>query len=205
MKPKQISNNILLIGFMGSGKSSIGRQLALNQKRRFVDTDKEITDAYQLTISAIFSQQGEEGFRNLESNILRCLADQHGIILATGGGIILREENRILLRKMGIIVWLDATADTLFKRAICSQVRPLLYGESSWERFNSLLAFRKRLYHEIADLYIDSSNLNQAQTILKIIDAIADWQQVHSHSDYSLTSSMRRDVLPAYINSSHQD
>lgn len=174
-------NNILLVGFMGAGKSSIGIQLALNQKKRFVDTDEEITNDCKLAISAMFSKRGEEEFRRWESRILKRLASQKGMILATGGGIVLRKENRILLRKMGIIIWLDATEDILFKRATRSKERPILQGKSPRKKFNSLLAFRRSLYQEVADLYIDSSSLNHEETMRQIIGAIAGWRPSPHH------------------------
>jgi len=182
MQTRQVLENILLIGFMGSGKSSVGRRLAISQRRRFIDTDEEIVDTCGLDVCAIFSHGGEEKFRSWESSVLCRLSNQQGMVLSTGGGIVLREENRVLLRKMGIIIWLDAAANILFKRAMRSKERPLLQSERPRERFNSLLDSRRDLYRGLADLYIDSSCLNHKEVMLKIVEGLADWR----HKDSSV-------------------
>ena len=163
---------------MGSGKSSVGRRLAAKQGRDFLDTDAEvIAAAGGISISNIFAQEGEEGFRNRESDALRNLVSRQGIVLATGGGLILREENRSLLRKLGIVVWLYALPDILFERVMRSRKRPLLQVENPREEFDSLLATRKDFYLKSADFSIDSSHLNHDETALKVLDAIAEWKR----------------------------
>lgn len=182
MQPGQVLDNILLIGFMGSGKSSVGRQLAISQGKRFIDIDKEIVDACGLALCTLFYREGEEGFRDWESCTLRRLSGQQGMILSTGGGIVLREENRVLLRKMGIVVWLDATVDTLFERAMRSKERPLLQGEENpWKKFTSLLDLRRGLYRGLSDLYIDSSHLTHEEVTSKIMEDVATWKHNSAH------------------------
>ncbi|WP_158404390.1 shikimate kinase [Candidatus Xiphinematobacter sp. Idaho Grape] len=176
MQPGLALNNILLIGFMGSGKSSIGRRLAAFQRRRFVDTDKEVVDICGSAICTLFSLRGEEEFRSWESGVLHRLSSQQGMVLSTGGGIVLLEENRVLLRRMGIVVWLDAAADVLFERAMRSQERPLLQGKNPREKFNSLLDARRNLYRGLADLYVDSSRLSHEGAALKIVEGITGWK-----------------------------
>ncbi len=157
---------------MGSGKSSIGRRLAAKQKKPFVDTDAEIAATAGISIRKIFTQEGEEVFRNRETAVLRSLAHRKGIILATGGGIILREENRRLLREIGLVIWLYARSDILFARAMRSRKRPLLQVENPWETFESLLASREALYRKSANFQVDSSYLNHDEAASKILEFV---------------------------------
>ena len=110
--------NIVLIGFMGCGKSSIGRRLASSIGYTFTDSDDLITERHGRSISEIFASQGEEIFRNLETQELRGLTEHQNIVLATGGGAILRKENRELLHLIGRVVWLHANPETLFTRTM---------------------------------------------------------------------------------------
>ncbi|PWU11935.1 MAG: shikimate kinase [Verrucomicrobia bacterium] len=163
-------NNLVLIGFMGSGKSSVGRRLAAKQGRSFLDTDAEIVTEAGMSIRKIFSLEGESAFRDRETNILRRLVDYEGIVLATGGGIVLQEENRHLLRRIGPVIWLYAKTDILFERAMRSQKRPLLLVENPRIKFESLLAEREALYRKSADFQVDSSYLNHEETAAKILE-----------------------------------
>ena len=118
--------NFVLVGFMGCGKTTVGRRLASMTGHRFVDADELIVKDQKKSISAIFAEKGEEGFREIEERVIADLVGVAGIILSTGGGAILREANRISLKKIGIIIWLDAQPEVLFERAIRSGRRPLL-------------------------------------------------------------------------------
>lgn len=157
---------------MGSGKSSIGRKLAAKQKKRFLDTDEAIVVSTDMTIRKIFAQEGEEGFRNRESYILRSLIHHQGIVLATGAGIIVRKENRVLLQCIGTIIWLTAKPDILFERAIRSHKRPLLQVENPREKFDSLLAAREEFYRKTANLQVDSSYLDHNEVVRKILEML---------------------------------
>lgn len=151
--------NIVLVGFMGCGKSSVGRRLAWSTGHRFLDTDELVVKAAGLSIPQIFSQRGEAAFRELESAALTELSGVCGIVLSTGGGAILSEDNRILLRKIGVVAWLDADEDVLFERASRSGRRPLLQTENPRARFDALLADRRSLYSDVSDFRIDSTGL----------------------------------------------
>lgn len=167
-----VHNNLVLIGFMGSGKSSVGRRLATKQRKSFVDTDAEIVADAGMSIQKIFSQEGEPSFRIRETKVLQRLVDYEGIVLATGGGIILREENRNLLHRIGPVIWLYAKPDILFERAMRSRKRPLLLVENPRERFESLLAEREALYRKSADVHVDSSYLDHEETAAKILEKL---------------------------------
>lgn len=161
--------NLVLIGFMGCGKSSVGRRLAGLTGHRFVDTDELIIQAEGRSITDIFAQEGEEYFRSAETRALQGVIGQNGIILSTGGGLILRLENREILRQIGIVAWLDARPEILFERASRSGKRPLLQTENPWQTFMNLLDSRRDIYTGTADFRIDSSDLGHddvAQTLL---------------------------------------
>ena len=168
-----MNSNIVLIGFMGCGKSSIGRRLAKRMNYRFLDSDDLIiTRAHGTSISELFAEEGEESFRERESAELRELVDAKDIVLATGGGAILREENRALLHRIGRIVWLHADPEILFERASRNRKRPLLNVENPRSAFNALLESRIPIYESTADIQIDATGLPHEQTIEEIIRAL---------------------------------
>jgi len=155
---------------MGSGKSSVGRRLASITGHRFVDTDDLVTERAGRTIPEIFASGGEEAFRDLESAALADLPGICGLVVATGGGIVLREENREALRRIGIVAWVDASPDVLFSRVSRNNRRPLLQTENPRETFDAILSARRAIYGEAADLRVDSSDLSHdaaAHTLLE--------------------------------------
>lgn len=162
--------NLVLIGFMGSGKSSVGRRLSGLTGHRFVDVDELITQAEGRSIPEIFTQRGENHFRDLEQRALEDLVGVCGIVLSTGGGLVLRPANRETLKRIGIVAWLDADPEILFERAMRSGRRPLLQTEDPKETFHALLSVRRNLYEITADFRVDSSRLSHddvAQTLLE--------------------------------------
>jgi shikimate kinase len=161
--------NIVLIGFMGCGKSSVGRRLASLTGHRLVDSDELVAQSEGCTISEIFALAGEEEFRKLESRVLAGLVGVAGIVLATGGGAVLAEANRAVLKKIGTVAWLDADPDVLFERATRSNRRPLLQTDDPRATFDRLLASRRPIYEDVADFRMDSTGLAHevvAQTLL---------------------------------------
>jgi shikimate kinase len=152
--------NIVLVGFMGCGKSSVGRRLSALTGHRLMDTDACIVKKEGLSIPKIFSLRGEAGFRAVEAEVLADLVGVCGIVLATGGGIVVPEHNRDLLRHIGVIGWLDADEDTLFERATRSARRPLLQTDNPRSRFHELLEARKPLYAQLAHFHIDSTGMD---------------------------------------------
>lgn len=162
--------NVVLIGFMGCGKSSVGRRLASLTGHRFVDTDELVVQAENKSIPEIFAAVGEEGFRGIEERAIADLIGVAGIVLATGGGAVLRESNRSAMKKIGAVAWLDADPDALFERASRSQRRPLLQTENPRKTFDELLASRRRIYEGVADFRLDSTGLGHDEVAQSILE-----------------------------------
>lgn len=155
---------------MGCGKSSVGRRLSGLTGHRFVDLDELITQSDGRSISEIFSHRGESYFRDLEQRALEDLVGVCGIVLSTGGGLVLRPANRETLKRIGIVAWLDADPEILFERAMRSGRRPLLQTDDPKGTFDELLGVRRNLYEMAADFRVDSSRLSHdeaAQTLLE--------------------------------------
>jgi shikimate kinase len=170
---RDMTSNIIFIGFMGCGKSSIGRRVAHRLGHQFLDSDELIAARAEMSISDIFSLEGEAGFRLRETAELKTLAGSSNIVLATGGGAILNPVNRDLFHQLGLVIWLHAEPDTLFERASRNRKRPLLEVENPRSTFFSLLESRIPLYGGMADLKIDATGLSHEQTVEKIIQQIA--------------------------------
>lgn len=154
--------NIVLIGFMGTGKSAVGRALARRTGFRHLDTDREIEQAAGKTIPEIFAAEGEAVFRARETALLVSLAGEDGpLILSTGGGTSVRPENAALLKQIGIVVWLQVTPEAILSRVARSlHDRPLLaaYQDDPLGRIESLLAQRSPVYAALADVVLDTSD-----------------------------------------------
>ena len=155
---------------MGCGKSSVGRRLSGLTGHRFVDTDELIVQSEGRNIPEIFSQNGEDYFRDVEQRSLEKLVGVCGIILSTGGGLVLRPANRQTLKKIGIVAWLDASPDALFERAMRSGKRPLLQTEDPRKTFDDLLSVRQEVYVLTADFRIDSTRLSHDQAAQMLLD-----------------------------------
>lgn len=165
-------DNVILTGFMGTGKSSLGKMLATRLGRPFVDIDKKIEDEAQLTIPKIFEQFGEAHFRELERSAVRELVKRRGLVIATGGGTIKNEENLRLLKSSGVLVCLTATPEEIFRRTARRGERPVLDGggKERLETIKRLLAERKKFYDR-ADYHVDTTEWSPIQ----IIDAICKY------------------------------
>ncbi len=176
LKTKSKPKNLILIGMMGSGKSSIGIQLAETLKADFIDTDQLIETKYDLIVNLI-EQKGEEFFRNIESQILQDLNQEkfsQNRIIATGGGTVLRAENHKILKQLGLIIWLKAEPATILNRLIKqkNENRPLLKSFSEAEKLNkikNILQMRESLYAELADLVIDTDKIKNQNDITENI------------------------------------
>ena len=163
------SRSIVLIGMMGAGKSAVGRCL----QRRFgfsrFDTDQMVTSKFGMPILEIFSKHGEDKFRDAETETLQALAASGPAVIVTGGGIILREQNLDLLRRLGAVVWLQADEATLFKRASRTGNRPLLQHKNPRDAFAQMLQARLPLYAKVADIRVDTSMLTGEEVALAIL------------------------------------
>lgn len=147
--------NIVLIGFMGSGKTTVGIRLSYRMRMPFLDTDKEIERRQGRWIKDIFAADGEEGFRRLETDCLRQLAERcRGHIVSTGGGLPMREENRVLLKKLGTVLYLKAEPETIYGRLKGDENRPLLQGANPEEKIRRLMAEREAGYQAAADVVL---------------------------------------------------
>lgn len=171
---KERGDAIVLIGFMGAGKSSVGRTLARMTGLPRFDTDEIVAARFGLTVSQIFETQGEEVFREAEAAALRELAGKRGAIITTGGGILLRPENTDLVRQLGTVVHLRANEETLFRRINRRTTRPLLRTENPRATLTELLRVRKPLYEAAADIEVDTSLLTHDEVAKKISNHIAN-------------------------------
>src|SRR4051812_41315303 len=165
---------IVLVGFMGAGKSSVGRTLARATGLPRFDTDEMIGARFGLTVAEIFEKHGEEVFREAEAEALRELAGKGAAIVVTGGGMVLRPENRRLLRRLGTVIHLSADEETLFKRISRRATRPLLRTENPRATVTGLLAMRLPLYREVEDVEVDTTLLSHdevAERILKSVES----------------------------------
>ncbi|MDD2883795.1 MAG: shikimate kinase [Dechloromonas sp.] len=151
--------NIYLIGLMGAGKTTVGRQLAKRLGRPFYDSDHEIVERTGVPIPTIFEIEGEDGFRRREAQTIAELTEGDGIVLATGGGVVLREENRQRLHDTGWAVYLNVPPVMLFQRTRHDRNRPLLQVDDPLARLEELHAQRDPLYRETAHLVVDGSHL----------------------------------------------
>ncbi len=144
---------------MGSGKTSIGRLVAHRLGFQFVDTDAIIVERVGMPVAEIFARHGEAWFREQESAALRSLGIVNRAVISTGGGVVLRDDNRALLRELGFVAWLTASEDVLFERVSRNKKRPLLHTSDPRTTVHELLAKRRPLYTEAAQFTVDSSEL----------------------------------------------
>jgi len=161
-------SNIYLIGAMGSGKSAVGRALAVRTGKRFLDTDQEIERRTGVDIPYIFEKEGEAGFREREREVIADLTQQRGIVLATGGGTVLAESNRNCLAETGIVVYLETTVEEQLRRTRRSANRPLLNQNDPRAVLEKLRAQRQHLYEEIADYSFDTTG-RRVKTVAALI------------------------------------
>ena len=153
MKPE---GNIILVGMMGAGKTTVGRLLARRLKRPFFDCDEQIERRCGVRIAVIFEIEGEAGFRTREAQVIAELCAQDHVVLATGGGAVLAEENRRRLAARGTVVYLHARPGSLWLRVRHDRNRPLLATPDPQQRLEELYAQRDPLYREVADLVMDT-------------------------------------------------
>lgn len=163
--------NIVLTGFMGTGKTAVGKILARRLGLVLVDVDAEIERERKTTIKEIFGQFGEAGFRDIESAAIEKLSAMKNAVLSTGGGAVLRADNMDALRKNGVIVCLAASPETILRRTGANKNRPLLQVDDPLQKIKELYEFRKP-YYEKADIIINTDNMSPAQVAEEIIKAM---------------------------------
>ena len=163
---------MVLIGLMGSGKSTIGRLVAHSLGFEFVDTDHLITDAAHRNIPQIFASEGEAGFRKRETEALRSLTGKQGNVIATGGGIVTVPENLALLRQLGFVVWLNADPATLYLRTAHSHDRPLLRNADPAGTLRDLLEKRGPLYEGLCDMKITTDDFSTEEIAYGLAETV---------------------------------
>lgn len=172
MSQKNRQENIVLIGFMGSGKTSVGIKLSYQMKKALEDTDKIIERREGRSINDIFAEDGEAYFREKETELLRELTHTlHNEILSVGGGTPLRKENRSLLKQIGTVVYLRIRPETVYERLKGDDTRPLLRGENPLQRITRLMEQRKDIYEEAADVIVDVDGLEMEEVLSRIMEA----------------------------------
>jgi len=169
-----IAGNIFLVGPMGAGKSTVGRQLAKALKRSFYDSDREIEKRTGVSISWIFEMEGEEGFREREKKVIAELTCLKNIVLATGGGAILADENRRALRAQGHVVYLAASEEQVLKRTGKDKNRPLLQTEDPKKKIIELLEKRDPLYQNVADVVLRTGEQSIQHTVSMVIKQLEE-------------------------------
>lgn len=162
-------SNLILIGFMGSGKTTVGIQLSYRLRMTMVDTDKIIEREQNCTIREIFERDGEETFRKLETGCLKSLLkNSKDQIISVGGGLPMREENHSLLKKLGTVIYLRVTKETVYERLKNDSTRPLLQGEEPMSKIEELLKVRAPIYEKASQLHVDVDG----KTFDEIVDEI---------------------------------
>ena len=165
---KSPKKNIALIGFMAVGKSAVGRNIAKRLRRRFVDLDRQIEKAAGMKVRDIFEQKGEDYFRQCEKQTLAQLLTEQGQVIATGGGVVLDDDNLALLREKTLLVCLSASTDAILRRVGNGATRPLLKGPNRRERIEELVQARQERYAQ-AHVTIDTDQLTLNQVVDKIM------------------------------------
>ncbi|MEW6068756.1 MAG: shikimate kinase [Nitrospirota bacterium] len=163
--------NIILTGFMGTGKTEVGKEIARLLGVRFIDIDTEIEKTEKMTIKEIFKLFGEQRFREIETEMIKKISGYKDLVISTGGGAVLKQGNMDALKKNGVIVLLTATPETILERTGNNKDRPLLFVENPLERIKELLDFRKPFY-EKADIMIDTEDKTPLQIAEEIINKI---------------------------------
>jgi len=167
-------SGLALVGPMGAGKTTIGRQLANALQRQFKDSDHEIVRRTGASIPLIFDIEGEEGFRRREAEVIAELCREPDLVLATGGGAVLREENREALRGHGLVIYLHATVEQLLRRTARDRNRPLLQTDDPRARLEALMAERGPLYRETADMVLYTDDRSVRSVVKEILTRLRE-------------------------------
>ncbi len=167
--------NIVLTGFMGTGKTEVGRELARVLGWRVIDVDDEIVKAQGMSINEIFGRFGEQAFRDMETEMIKEVSQNRNVIISTGGGAVLRQENMDILKDKGVVVCLDAAPETIFRRTSRNNERPLLKVENPLGRIRELLEARRPFYQK-ADITIDTDDKNPLRIAEEILEKMG-WKK----------------------------
>src|SRR5690606_30744713 len=167
---------IFLVGMMGAGKTTIGRGLARELGREFLDLDHEIEHRFGVRVAHTFDVEGEQGFRRRECSVLEECSAQPDLVLATGGGAILAPENRRVLQERGVVIYLRASAEALYSRVARDRSRPLLQTPDPLARIRELLEIREPLYEEVADIIFDTGTMPVIQVVKSLVPLLQKFE-----------------------------
>jgi len=164
--------NVFLVGMMGAGKTTLGKALAQRMGREFVDTDRVLVERTGVPVATIFEIEGEAGFRRRESALLREMAERSGCVVATGGGAVLAEENRRVMRQAGTVVYLRTRLESLWERTRHDSTRPLLATPDPKATLAALLEQRDPLYRDAAHIVVDAGSQGAASLVGRVLAAL---------------------------------
>jgi len=176
-------SNIYLIGPMGSGKTTIGQRVAKRLEMEFLDCDRKLEQHTGASVNLIFDVEGESGFRKRESKMLKVLTSRQNVLVATGGGVVLKEENRELLKRTGLVVYLQTSVSQQLHRLWLDRTRPLLQEGDRQQKLSRLAAARNPIYEKLADLVFPSLNRGPEITARHLTEAILSYWERSSTPD----------------------
>ncbi|MCD5361291.1 shikimate kinase AroK [Chromobacterium aquaticum] len=176
---EKLAGNFFLVGLMGAGKTTVGRALARRTDRTFYDSDHEIEARTGVRVATIFDIEGELRFRDRETSVIADLARLDNIVLATGGGAIIRPQNRACLSAHGTVIYLRATIDDLLARTLHDKNRPLLQIADPRAKLESLFQERDPLYREVADIVVDTTQQNVSLLVARLMEQLAGLPPKH--------------------------
>jgi shikimate kinase len=168
------NGNIFLVGMMGAGKTTLGKALAQRLRRDFIDTDRLLVERTGVPVAIVFEIEGEDGFRRRESVLLAEICGGERNVVATGGGVVLAEGNRRLMRDSGTVVYLKARLESLWERTRHDSSRPLLATPNPRERLAELLEERDALYHEAAHIVVETGSQSAATLVGRVVAALRE-------------------------------
>ena len=164
--------NIFLVGMMGAGKTTLGKALAQRLRREFVDTDRVLVERTGVPVATVFEIEGEEGFRRRESGVIAELAEHDDRVIATGGGAVLAEENRRVMREAGTVVYLRARVESLWERTRHDTTRPLLATRDPRGTLAQILEAREPFYREAAHVTVDTGSQSASTLVNRVVAAL---------------------------------
>lgn len=167
-----MERNLVLLGFMGTGKTTVGKQLAAKLQREFIDIDQLLEERLGVSIAEFFARQGEKAFRKLEKEAISTAARRKNLVIATGGGAVLDRDNVVALQENGLLILLTAEPETIAQRLAGDKSRPILGREGSIGKISELLALRDWAYRRAAEITVATDGLDAAEVALKILESL---------------------------------